>query len=192
MQKHKIQQQKIQLRKKIIKQRQTLSQVEWQTKSKQICHNLASNPLWQQATNILAYFSYRQEPDLSTLFKKASLQKQWGFPRCLNNSLTWHWWQTPQVLEPNKYSILEPLATSPLIKPEQVDLLLVPTVACDRFGYRLGYGGGYYDRLLSNPEWQNIPTIGITFEFAYLNKLPFEAWDMTLNNICTDKNIVKV
>lgn len=187
-----MQKQKIQLRKELINQRQMLSRVEWQAKSEQICRNLASNPLWQQATNILAYFSYRQEPDLSPLFKKASLQKQWGFPRCLDKSLTWHWWHTPQILVPNKYNILEPLATNSPIEPKQVDLLLVPTVSCDRAGYRLGYGGGYYDRLLSNPDWQNIPTIGITFEFAYLDKLPVEAWDMTLNNICTEKTISKV
>ncbi len=187
-----MQKQKIQLRKKLIKQRQTLSDLEWQTKSDQICHKLASNSLFQQAKNVLAYFSYRQEPDLSPLFRNASLQKQWGFPRCLDKSLTWHWWQTPQILVPNKYSILEPLATNSLIKPEQVDLLLVPTVACDRLGYRLGYGGGYYDRLLSNPAWQNIPTIGITFEFAYLDKLPVENWDMTLNNVCTEKIVSQV
>jgi len=192
LQKQKIQQQKTQLRKKLIKQRQALSPLEWQSKSDQICHNLEKHPLFQKANRILAYFSFRQEPDLSLLFKSPALQKQWGFPRCLDKSLTWHWWQTPQILIPNKYSILEPLSTSPLIESEQVDLLIVPTVACDRLGYRLGYGGGYYDRLLSNSNWQKIPTIGITFEFAYLDKLPVETWDMTLNNVCTEKTISKV
>ena len=192
MPKQQTKQQKIRLRTKLIQQRQALSPLEWQTKSDQICRNLESNLLFQQANNILAYFSYRQEPDLSTLFKKPLLQKRWGFPRCLDKSLTWHWWQPPQILVPNKYSILEPLSTEHSIEPEQVDLLLVPTVACDRLGYRLGYGGGYYDRLLSNFAWQKIPTIGITFEFAFLDKLPVETWDMTLNSICTEQIISKV
>ncbi len=192
MPKQQIKQQKIRLRTKLIQQRRALSSLEWQTKSDQICRNLESNLLFQQANNILAYFSYRQEPNLSALFKKPLLQKRWGFPRCLGKSLTWHWWQTPQILVPNKYSILEPLSTEHSIEPEQVDLLLVPTVACDRLGYRLGYGGGYYDRLLSDLTWQKIPTIGITFEFAYLDKLPVETWDMTLNHICTEQIISKV
>jgi len=68
----------------------------------------------------------------------------------------------------------------------QVDLLLVPAVACDRRGYRLGYGGGFYDRLLSQPEWQQKPAIGIIFDFARLPTLPFDPWDQPLTSICTE------
>lgn len=173
---------KIQLRKQILKQRKNLSNIEWQIKSKQTCHNLKNFPLFKEAKTVLAYFSYHQEPDLSSLF----LEKQWGFPRCDSNSLTWHFWQPSQPLESNQYNILEPLANSPIINPQQVDLILVPTVACDRFGYRLGYGGGYYDRLLSNTLWQSIPTIGIVFDFAYLEQLAIEPWDVKLNYVCTE------
>ncbi|VEP13817.1 5-formyltetrahydrofolate cyclo-ligase [Hyella patelloides LEGE 07179] len=178
---------KIKLRKQILKQRQALSVTEWQTKNSQICYNLKKHPLFIEAKTILAYFSYRQEPDLSSLFK----EKQWGFPRCLNNSLNWHFWQPPQLLEANQYNILEPLTTSPKIQPQQVDLILVPTLACDNSGYRLGYGGGYYDRFLNNSLWQNIPTIGIVFNFAYLIQLPIEPWDIKLNYICTESSLVE-
>jgi 5-formyltetrahydrofolate cyclo-ligase len=177
---------KIQLRKQILKQRQALSIIQWQNKSKQICNNLQNFSLFQTAKTLLAYFSYRKEPDLNYLFS----EKQWGFPRCYHNSLTWHFWQIPQLLENNQYNILEPLANSLIIKPQQVDLILVPTVACDQLGYRLGYGGGYYDRLLSNTLWQNIPTIGLVFDFAYLPQLPIEPWDIKLNYICTESLVV--
>jgi 5-formyltetrahydrofolate cyclo-ligase len=173
---------KVQLRQQILKQRKSLSILQWQTKSQQICQNLQKAPLFAKAKTVLAYFSYRQEPDLSSLFE----DKQWGFPRCVNNSLIWHFWQPPQLLVANKYRILEPLATSPIVRPQEVDLILVPTVACDDRGYRLGYGGGYYDRFLSSSQWQNIPTIGIVFDLAYLPQLPTEPWDIPLDYICTE------
>jgi len=52
--------------------------------------------------------------------------------------------------------------------------------------YRLGYGGGYYDRLLSSEEWASKPTIGIVFEFACLPELPIEPWDKPLQDVCTE------
>jgi 5-formyltetrahydrofolate cyclo-ligase len=67
-----------------------------------------------------------------------------------------------------------------------VDLILVPAVACDRQGTRLGYGGGYYDRLLSDPAWTNIPTVGVVFDFAYLTYLVADPWDIPLRAICTE------
>ena len=175
------------LRQQFLQQRKALSIQEWQLKSQQICLNLRSNSLFIEARTILAYFSYRREPDLSSLFTK----KQWGFPKCYNNSLSWHFWQPPQRLEANQYNILEPLKTAPLIEPKQVDLILVPTVACDRRGYRLGYGGGYYDRFLNDSLWRKIPTVGIVFDFAYVNQLPIETWDISLNYVCTESSIIK-
>lgn len=179
---------KVHLRQQILKQRKSLSTVQWQTKSQLICQNIKNHPLFVEANIVLAYFSYRQEPDLSSLFK----DKQWGFPRCVGNSLIWHLWQPPQLLKANKYHILEPLATSSIIQPQEVDLILVPTVACDYRGYRLGYGGGYYDRFLGSPQWHNIPTIGIVFDLAYLSQLPTEPWDVQLDYICTELSIETV
>ncbi|MHC5824929.1 MAG: 5-formyltetrahydrofolate cyclo-ligase, partial [Nostoc sp.] len=64
-----------------------------------------------------------------------------------------------------------------------------PSVACDYQGYRLGYGGGYYDRLLSLPQWQTKPTIGIVFDFAYLSQIPIESWDKPLQAVCTETRL---
>ena len=179
---------KTQLRQQLLKQRKSLSILQWQTKSQQICQKLENFALFAEADTVLAYFSYRKEPDLSSLFK----DKQWGFPRCVNNSLIWHLWQPPQILAANKYNILEPLATSRIIQPQEVDSILVPTVACDYQGYRLGYGGGYYDRFLSSSQWRNIPTIGIVFDFAYVPQLPTETWDIPLDYICTESAIKSI
>ena len=174
---------KTHLRKSLLQQRRSLSAVEWQQKSRSICQQLQALTLFQEAKTVLAYFSFRQEPDLSFLYNS---QQQWGFPRCVGTSLIWHLWQSGDALKIGAYGIKEPALDAPTIEPQTVDLILVPTVACDRQGYRLGYGGGFYDRLLNSPQWLNIPTVGIVFDFAYVPKLPIDKWDIKLNYICTE------
>ena len=174
------------LRRKILQQRQSISTVEWQEKSNLICDRLQENALFKQAQTILAYFSFRQEADLMPLFH---LDKNWGFPRCVGKSLVWHSWQPGQELQAGKYGIKEPLTNATVIDSSTADLILVPTVACDRQGYRLGYGGGFYDRLLSSAQGSTVTTIGIVFDFAYLVQLPRDPWDMKLNFICTETKL---
>lgn len=174
---------KAQLRRSLIKTRQSMLAEEWRQKSDRISSHLQSSPLFTQANTILGYFSFRQEPDLSILFDD---DRQWGFPRCVGNSLSWHLWKPGEPLQKGAYGIFEPHPDLPTIKANEVDLILVPSVACDVRGYRLGYGGGYYDRLLSSPDWQSKPTIGIVFEYAYLLEIPVEQWDIQLAGVCTE------
>ncbi len=171
------------LRRTIMQQRKSVSTNEWQAKSNLIGDRLKTFPLFQQAKTVFAYFSFRQEADLSSLFFE---HKNWAFPRCVEKTLVWHLWQPGETLNVGKYGIKEPLATAKVITPSSADLILVPTVACDQRGYRLGYGGGFYDRLLSLPQWATIPTIGIVFDFAYVDRLPVDTWDIKLNFICTE------
>lgn len=135
----------------------------------------------------MAYFSFRQEPDLSFLYTDTN--HRWGFPRCVGNSLIWHIWKPGNSLQTGNYGILEPHPTAPTLQASEVDLILVPAIACDYQGYRLGYGGGYYDRLFSSTEWSTKPTIGIVFDFAYLTQLPIEPWDKQLHGICTETSL---
>ena len=172
------------LRRKILQQRQSLSILEWQTKSHLICDRLEASALFQEAQTVLAYFSFRQEVDLSALFNS---NKNWAFPSCVEKSLVWHLWQPGDELQVGRYGIKEPLSTATVISPSAADLILVPTVACDRFGYRLGYGGGFYDRLLS--QYSTIANIGIVFDFAYLDRLPKDNWDVKLDSICSENSL---
>jgi 5-formyltetrahydrofolate cyclo-ligase len=172
----------------ILQQRQSLSFAQWQLKSKLICDRLKSIKLFQEAQTILAYFSFRQEPDLSPLF---SLEKTWAFPRCVGKSLVWHSWQPGTKLNTGKYGIQEPYNNATIIDPATADLILLPTVACDSQGYRLGYGGGFYDRLLGGDRGLNVPTIGILFDFASEVQFAKEPWDMKLNFICTETKFAR-
>lgn len=178
---------KAQLRRHLLSCRRSLCVEEWREKSDRICSHLQSWPLFVRSQTILAYFSFRQEPDLSPLF--TNTQHHWGFPRCVGKSLLWHSWKPGEPLQTGNYDIFEPHPDSPPLQPAKVDLILVPAVACDVRGYRLGYGGGFYDRLLSSAEWASKLTIGIVFEFAYLPQLPIDPWDKPLQAVCTEAGL---
>lgn len=175
------------LRKEILSQRQELSSKEWRTKSNLVCDLLVNLPCFTQANTIFAYFSFRKEIDLNPLF---FLNKNWAFPRCVDNFLVWHLWQPGEDLVKGKYGIKTPLETAPVVSIASADLILVPTVACDRQGYRLGYGGGFYDRLLSSIPRSNIQAIGIAYDFALKEQLPVDSWDTKLNSVCTEIEFV--
>ena len=90
--------------------------------------------------------------------------------------------------EKDCYGIPEP-KTVTSINPERLDVVIAPMVASDRQGYRLGYGGGYYDRFLAEAE---IETIGICFDFQLVDELPRGEYDKKMNKIITDMQIIDI
>lgn len=166
-----------------------MSHSAWRQASDRLCHHLSAWSIFTQAQTILAYVSVRQEPDVLSLVQPT---QQWGLPRCVNQVLVWHQWTPAAPLSANAYGIPEPSPDAPLISPEKVDLILVPAIACDQQGYRLGYGGGFYDRMLQSPVWAAKPTIGIVFEQGRLPSLPRDPWDQPLTGLCTEMGLFLV
>ncbi len=171
-----------------LKARQSMPRRIWQEKSVSICQHLQAWPVFARSRLTLAYCSFRGEPDLGLVLKQ---QRVWGLPRCEDKTLKWHRWfpTCSWPLRTGTYGITEPNPASPLVDPNRVDLILIPCLACDINGYRLGYGGGFYDRMLSHPTWANKTTIGIVFEYARLPQVPREAWDIPLSGICTESGL---
>ncbi len=183
------QQAKSDLRRRLISARQSIPPQLWRQKSDRICAHLRSWSYFQKCRVVLAYTSFRQEPDLSPL---TAHHPHWGLPRCVDKKqLQWHYWsaQSKWPLRQGAYGIIEPHPRSPQVDLSLVDLILVPAVACDVRGHRLGYGGGFYDRLLSKPEWQHIPTVGVVFEYARLPSLPQDVWDKPLAGVCSESGL---
>jgi 5-formyltetrahydrofolate cyclo-ligase len=180
--------QKRSLRQSLLAQRRSLSTTEWRETSDRLCQQLINDEQFQRATTVLTYSSFRQEPDVMGLMQIA-VEKRWGLSRCVDQMLVWHEWSPGMGLQPNRYGILEPDQTSPQIDARAVDLILVPAIACDFRGYRLGYGGGFYDRLLSQSEWAEKRTVGIVFEHLRLPELPIEPWDCPMAGVCTETGL---
>ena len=74
--------------------------------------------------------------------------------------------------------------------PSALGLILVPALACDRQGYRLGYGGGYYDRYFAR-EGRGAFKIGICYDVQLIKTIPAEAHDARLDVIVTDKRVLR-
>ncbi|WP_213608911.1 5-formyltetrahydrofolate cyclo-ligase [Pseudoalteromonas sp.] len=89
----------------------------------------------------------------------------------------------------NRYGILEPKLNCSQICPlPALDYLLMPLVAFDKYGNRLGMGGGFYDRTLARlheENWQQPQLIGLAHECQQVDKLPIESWDVPLKTIIT-------
>jgi 5-formyltetrahydrofolate cyclo-ligase len=97
-------------------------------------------------------------------------------------------WSSLDLLKINKYGIPEP-EKKEIINP---DILLIPIVAFDKNRNRLGYGGGYYDRLIKKlSKKKKIIKIGLALSVQKINKVPIDAYDQKLDYIVTNKYIIK-
>ena len=177
---------KKQLRRDLLTQRRQIPEQIWQQKSQALCDRISNWQIFQQSQNILAFTSFRQEPDLNSLWQRFP-DKNWGFSRCVDKDLIWHQVAIADFernLRSGAFGILEPRHDLPLIDLDNIDLILIPALACDRRGYRLGYGGGFYDRCLPNSTGFKA---GIIFDDFYINVIPSDIWDVPLDAVITEK-----
>ncbi len=155
-----------------------------------LCHRLATwlptqlaNQPTNQLTNqptILTYLAFRNEPDLSMLFDLLP-HIRWAVPRIQGRDLVIHPYE-PARLARHRFGILEPAADLPVIEPAEIAIALVPGIAFDRSGVRLGWGGGYYDRFLTTMPALRV---GITYEECLTDELPCTENDQRMNWIAT-------
>ena len=102
-----------------------------------------------------------------------------------NNEMDFFEWSFKDPLNIGKMGIPEPSK----LKKVYPDILLVPLVAFDKYNYRLGYGGGYYDRYIKKiSNKKKILTIGLAFSFQKISKIPINKYDRKINFILTERN----
>ena len=103
------------------------------------------------------------------------------------NKMNFFPWKKNEVLQVNKYGMLEPFKSKQSIP----NVMLVPLLAFDNNKFRLGFGKGYYDRYLNKylKTFKNILTVGVAFSFQKYHKLPINDKDIKLNYILTEKGI---
>lgn len=95
-------------------------------------------------------------------------------------------------LQRGTFGILEPKPERRIVVPlEQADLTLVPGVAWDLRGYRIGYGGGYYDRSIGAAQNQ-VQTIGLSYEFQIIERVPNNPLDKRVNKLATEDRVVAI
>lgn len=103
--------------------------------------------------------------------------------------MTLHHVTSLDQLTPASYGIREPdVERAPLVSPFDVDAVLVPGLAWDRSGGRLGRGAGYYDRLFAHEAWRGF-RCGIFFAFQEVEMIPVEPWDVPLQAVVTEREV---
>jgi 5-formyltetrahydrofolate cyclo-ligase len=113
------------------------------------------------------------------------------FPRCLPDTreMALHRLGTEDPLHPGAHGIREPDPACPLVTVDDIDAALLPGLAWDRAGGRLGRGAGYYDRLLGSPAWKAF-ACGLFFAAQEMDAIPMDRWDARLQAVVTEKAIV--
>lgn len=99
-------------------------------------------------------------------------------------------WRVDSTLVLNRFAIAEPEASAPAVIP---DIILVPLLAFDRKGNRLGYGGGYYDATLKTLRQKHpVTAVGVGFGFQEIASVPADSFDEPLDFVITEREIIHV
>ena len=151
---------KAELRKKILQEMKTLSQEQKQAMDRALTERFLHHPFYQEAKNIATYLSFPHEVQTQELIeqalkdgKKVLIPKT--YPKGRMEFVVYH----PQQLAKTSFGLLEPQGDLEVVEPSQIDLIHVPGLAFTTEGYRIGYGGGYYDRYLEHFAGHTMSTI---------------------------------
>ena len=136
------------------------------------------------------YWPLKGEIDIR--FLRNSNHEKFALPSSSKiNGLNYHFWSNKK-LEPDENNIPSPLNEKAL-KPIDISMLLVPAIAIDQEGYRLGYGGGYFDRLRKKNMWISIPSFVIISQNCISKKpLPRNNWDLPFNGWISENGLHQI
>ena len=182
------------LRARLLQTRQALTPELVREGSERIIAHLRTLPEWKNAAQALIYWPIRNEVDLRPLV--AELWQRGAcvlLPRCRpdeKGEMDMACAACEADLTPGPFSIMEPDAGKcPPVQHCTPDIALIPGLGFDRAGNRLGFGGGYYDRLLSTEQMRKTLKIGVGYDFQLVESIPAQPWDKPMNLICTDREL---
>lgn len=147
--------------------------------SLQMLRHIMAWPVYQQARVLGGYMPMPHEADGIPLMQAALAQKKvLVLPRCgAMGEMTFRRVTSLTELSPGAYGLLEPSKEAPLVPVEEIDLLLTPLEALSHQGWRLGKGGGYYDRVL--PRLGGC-SLGLVLSHQWNEEIPRDPWDIPL------------
>ena len=186
---NKLQQEKKRLRELLAQKRRLLSKDEVAELSSKIVVAVEQMPCFQEAKTVLIYYPTHNEVDLLPLIKRYKKEKTFLFPVVHRKSMTACPYEGNDKMHRGKFNIPEP-TTPPYTG--HIDMVLVPGVAFDKSGNRLGRGGGYYDRFIACLG-RNTTLVGVGYDFQLVDKVPASRRDKKMQYIITPTNgVVKV
>ena len=175
---------KKELRRYIREQKRHFTSQQLGEMSLSIMSSVLTHPRVQEADTILMYHSLPDEVDThSALDQLLAMGKKVFLPKVVSDTeMTIHEYTGQDSLKPSEpYGILEPITPELSILNSQLSIVVVPGMAFDKQGHRLGRGKGYYDRFLSRVP--NIYKLGVCFPFQMVESVPSEETDILMDEI---------
>ena len=151
---------KAELRKQVLQEMKTLSQEQKQAMDRALTERFLKHPFYQEAKTIATYLSFPHEFQTQGLIEQALKDgKKVLIPKTYPKGRMDFVVYNPQQLVKTSFGLLEPKGDLEVVDPSQIDLIHVPGLAFTTEGYRIGYGGGYYDRYLEHFAGHTMSTI---------------------------------
>lgn len=185
------------LRKEILTKRKKIERTEKEKMDKRISDRFYISKFYKEATNIFIYISYDSEIETKVIIDKALKDnKKIYVPRTEFETKIMDAVEIESLdnLVESSYGILEPSNNEPRIDPNELDLIVVPGVAFDRNGGRMGYGAGFYDRYfkkITKGNIERITKLALAYDFQVLDKIPMNEQDVPVDFIITEKEFIE-
>ena len=172
---------KKELRKAIREKKRAMSAEEIEQKSQALTEAFLRSAAYQSAKTIYGYLPYNQEVRTVPMLEQALRDgKRVAVPKCYGDEMRFIWMEDLSLVEKGYAGIPEPIADGP-IADDETALVLMPGMAFDREGHRIGYGGGFYDKFLAREE--NHPKVALCYDFQMVPHLETEEYDIPVDKV---------
>lgn len=172
---------KQELRKAIRAQKRAMTEAQIEEKSRKLGELFAASQMYRDAKTIYGYLPYNQEVRTVPMLEQALRDsKRVAVPKCYGDEMRFIYMDDLSKVEKGYAGIPEPIEDTP-IADDETALVLMPGMAFDPQGHRIGYGGGFYDKFLAKEP--NHPTLALCYDFQMLEKLETEEFDIPVDQV---------
>lgn len=175
------------LRKEFLEKREKLLEKEVLEKSKKITERVYKLEDYKYSETIFTYLSFNNEVSTNELVNKSLQTKKILVPIMEGGDIYASELCSIEETKKNKYGIREPVEPKK-INPKKIDIVFIPGIVFDKRCNRIGFGYGYFDKILKKME-KRIPTYALSFDFQVQESIPKEEHDVPLDYIITEKKI---
>ncbi len=170
---------KTQLRRMIREKKRAMTQQEICAASQRLGEQFAACQLYRQAKTVYGYLPYNQEVRTVPMLERALRDgKRVAVPKVIGDEMQFIYMEDLSLVEKGYAGIPEPVADGP-VADDPTALVLMPGLAFDPQGHRIGYGGGFYDKFLAREP--DHPTVALCYEFQLLPHLDTEEFDIPVD-----------
>ena len=186
---HRLKARKRAVRRAAIERRDLLSEGERAAKSERIVEHVLALPEVAAAGTVMAFWSFGSEVQTSALIERLhQAGTRVVLPRVADGELATVAYRPGDPVAATSFGAMEPLGVE-LVPAEEVDVVIVPGVAFDRRGGRVGYGGGFYDRLFARTP--SVPAVAVAFAVQLVDEVPQGRGDSLVDVIVTEDEVIR-